>query len=177
MSSEAMKWAKQQSIGSGPHARALDVLAQLANENKGHSLIHSQRTIATRLHCSVRTARTLLTDLEILKVIQRARRSRGRGRGRTTDLIRLRLDQTFSFTRDQIRTLLQAAKAASCKSPEFESYKRQFSHLQAAETAGDRITTDQPKKIIYPREQDLVGGNTREAGKPALTVVPGGRAA
>lgn len=176
MSSEAMKWAKQQTIESGPHARALDVLAQLANEKKGHSLFHSQRTIAARMHCSVRTARNLLADLEALKMIQRARRSRGRGLGRTSDLIRLRIDKSFTYTRDQIRTLLQAAKAASCKSSGSENYKRQILHLQAASSAGDRSTTDQPKNI-HPREQDLVEGTTRESAKPNLVVVAGGKAA
>ncbi|MEO6013933.1 MAG: helix-turn-helix domain-containing protein [Devosia sp.] len=177
MSSAAMKWAKAQTIESGPHARALDVLAKLANENKGHSLFHSQATIAARMHCSLRTARSLLADLERLRIIQRARRSRGRGLGRTTDLIRLRMDKTFTFTRDQIKTLLQAAETASCKSLGSESYNRQVLHLQAAETAGDRITTDQPKKESIQEEQFLDVGNTREAATgPTLRVVNGGRA-
>lgn len=177
MSSEAMKWAKAQTIENGPLARALDVLAQLANAEKGHSLFHSQKTIAARLHCSVRTARNLLADLETLRIIQRARRSRGRGLGRTTDLIRLRLDQSFTFDKDQIRTLLQAAKPAACKSPLGGSYKRQLSHLQAAETAGHDQPLDQQKKRIIQQEQGLVRGEAHETpAVPALRVVSGGRA-
>ena len=177
MSSIAMKWAKDQVIGSGPHARALDVLAQLANEAKGHSLFHSQRVIAARMRCSLRTARSLLADLETLKIIQRARRSRGRGRGRTTDLIRLRIDQNFTFTREQIRTLLQAAKPAACKSAPTVSYKRQLSQLQAAETAGHDQPLDQQKKGSIQKELGVVVGNTREAvAAPTLRVVNGGLA-
>lgn len=178
MSSEAMKWAKLQSIESGPLSRALDVLAQLANERQGHSLFHSQATIAARLHCSVRTARNLLADLETLKVIQRARRSRGRGLGRTTDLIRLRTDQNFTFTKDQIRTLLQAAKVAGCNRASTGSYNRQISHLQPAETAGDRSTSDQQKEVVnqegQPQGSQSALGVTSD--KPALRVVAGGRA-
>lgn len=176
MSSAAMKWAKEQAIENGPLARALDVLAQLANEKKSNSLFHSQRTIAARMRCSVRTARNLLAELETLTIIQRARRSRGRGLGRTTDMIRLRMDQNFSFTKDQIRTLLQAAKVAGCKSPSAGSYKRQISHLQAAETAGHDQPLDQHQEVsnqeIEPQEyQSAPGGR-----KPTLLVVNGGRA-
>lgn len=178
MSSDAMKWARRQMIENGPLSRALDVVAQLANGQKGYSLFHSQRTIASRLHCNVRTARRLLDQLERLGIIQRAHRSRGRGQGRTSDLIKLRVDRDFTFTKEQIRTLLQADKIAASKPLASPTYKRTFSHLQAEKMPGhDQLSDQQKKEAVYPREQDLVRGNTHaRGGGPRLAVLAGGRA-
>lgn len=176
MSAEAMKWARRQKLGIPSLNRLADALAALVNEKHNGCLYHSQRSIAERARYGTRTVRRLLADLETLGVIQRARRSRGQGRGRTTDLIRLRLDQDFTFTKDEATALLQAAKMASCNAVQPESYKRPSCHLQAAKMAGDDKLCDQPKsRTVNPREHGVVVVGTTHVGA-RLAVVNGGRA-
>lgn len=159
-----MKWAKRQQIPSGPLARALDVLAMLVDDN--NSTFKSQKTIAGRMRCSLRTVWQHLNDLETLGIIQRSRRSRGRGRGRTSDVIFLRVDQDFIFTRDQLSDVLHRAKSASFKRAPHKDYNSQFSSMQLAENAEHEEHSDQPVEDFYPEEPDELGENASNGYGP-----------
>lgn len=85
MSSDALNWAKNVTVGSATKKAVLMVLADYADHE--WSCFPSQARIAEEAEVGVRTVRRILTEWEQEGVITRRHRIAKEGRGRTSDRI------------------------------------------------------------------------------------------
>ena len=172
MSSEAIKWARNQSFGSLSLKALVSAIAARA-DSKGCTWA-SQQTLARDVGASDRHVRTLLALLETLGAISRTARSAG-CKGRLTDAVTLAIHRTFDLTPSDIKAkkkLRPADVATGTAGPLVPGcYNRNRSTL----ATGTRVPGNR-KRITYPSQGErhhLSGYSAAPAPAPRLVVVGG----
>lgn len=141
MSSEAMKWARGQNLGSLSLKALVNAIA--ARVGQTGSTWASQKTLADDIGASDRHVRGLLAQLELLGVVTRTSRSAGR-KGRLSDAITLALHRSFDVPVGEVRKARQ----------------RQSKHGYNRNTASVSVAKFQPEKFVVPTGT-RVPGNTK----------------
>jgi len=123
MSSEAMKWARVQRLGTIGVKSLVNAIAARADKMGGTWA--SQTTLADDINASDRHVRAMLAALETLGVLTRTPRMAGR-KGRLSDSIQLSLHRSFVLSSGDVNRAIREAKLPSASGTGVPVAKRHF---------------------------------------------------